>query len=133
MANEQNLIPFNERTESEKRAIATAGGKASGKARRNKKLLRDCIDYLLEREDKTVLDTEGNPMSGAEQLAYNLFVKALGEPDTAKAARAFEVLRDTAGQKPVEKVEMKQTVIDMSGFTTEQLKGMLDDDITECD
>lgn len=133
MANEQNLIPFNERTESEKRAIATAGGKASGKARRNKKLLRDCIDYLLEREDKTVLDTEGNPMSGAEQLAYNLFVKALGEPDTAKAARAFEVLRDTAGQKPVEKVETKQTVIDMSGFTTEQLKGMLDDDITECD
>lgn len=133
MANEENLIPFNERTESEKRAIATAGGKASGKARRNKKMLRDCIDYLLEREDKTVLDTEGNPMSGAEQLAYNLFVKALGEPDTAKAARAFEVLRDTAGQKPVEKVETKQTVIDMSGFTTEQLKGMLDDDITECD
>ena len=133
MANEQNLIPFNERTESEKRAIATAGGKASGKARRNKKLLRDCIDYLLEREDKTVLDTEGNPMSGAEQLAYNLFVKALGEPDTAKAARAFEVLRDTAGQKPVERVETKQTVIDMSSFTTEQLKGMLDNDITECD
>lgn len=133
MANEENLIPFNERTESEKRAIATAGGKASGKARRNKKLLRDCIDYLFEREDKTVLDTEGNPMSGAEQLAYNLFVKALGEPDTAKAARAFEVLRDTAGQKPVEKVETKQTVVDMSSFTTEQLKGMLDDDITECD
>lgn len=133
MANEQNLIPLNERTKSEQRAIATAGGKASGKARRNKKLLRDCIDYLLEREDKMVLDTEGNPMSGAEQLAYNLFVKALGEPDTAKAARAFEVLRDTAGQKPVEKVETKQTVIDMSNFTTEQLKEMLDDDITECD
>lgn len=133
MANEQNLIPLNERTKSEQRAIATAGGKASGKARRNKKLLRDCIDYLLEREDKMVLDAEGNPMSGAEQLAYNLFVKALGEPDTAKAARAFEVLRDTAGQKPVEKVETRQTVIDMSGFTTEQLKEMLDNDITECD
>lgn len=129
MANEENLIPFNERTESEKRAIATAGGKASGKARRNKKMLRDCIDYLLEREDKTVLDTEGNPMSGAEQLAYNLFVKALGEPDTAKAARAFEVLRDTAGQKPVEKVETKQTVIDMSKFSTEEIKAMLDEQI----
>ena len=133
MANEQNLIPLNERTKSEQRAIATAGGKASGKARRSKKLLRDCIDYLFEREDELVLDAEGNPMSGAEQLAYNLFVKALGEPDTAKAARAFEVLRDTAGQKPVEKVETKQTVIDMSNFTTEQLKEMLDNDITECD
>ena len=113
MANEENLIPFNERTESEKRAIATAGGKASGEARRNKKILRDCIDYLLEREDKTVLDTEGNPMSGAEQLAYNLFVKALGEPDTAKAARAFEVLRDTAGQKPVEKVVISEIDTDV--------------------
>jgi hypothetical protein len=131
--NEKNLIPNSERTPSELREMAKNGGIASGKARRNKKLLRDCIDYLLEREDKTVLDTEGNPMSGAEQLAYSLFVKALGEPDTAKAARAFEVLRDTAGQKPVEKVETKQTVIDMSGFTTEQLKEMLDNDITECD
>lgn len=130
MANEQNLIPGGHKLTQEEQS---KGGKASGEARRNKKMLRDCIDYLLEREDKTVLDTEGNPMSGAEQLAYNLFVKALGEPDTAKAARAFEVLRDTAGQKPVEKVETKQTVIDMSGFTTEQLKGMLDDDITECD
>ena len=130
MANEQNLIPGGHKLTQEEQS---KGGKASGEARRNKKMLRDCIDYLLEREDKTVLDTEGHPMSGAEQLAYNLFVKALGEPDTAKAARAFEVLRDTAGQKPVEKVETKQTVIDMSSFTTEQLKGMLDNDITECD
>ena len=113
MANEENLVSLADRTTEEQRAIASAGGKASGKARRNKKLLRDCIDYLFEREDKTVLDTEGNPMSGAEQLAYNLFVKALGEPDTAKAARAFEVLRDTAGQKPVEKVVISEIDTDV--------------------
>lgn len=115
MANEENLIPFNERTESEKRAIATAGGKASGEARRNKKILRDCIDYLFERVDKTAIGDDGQPMSGAEQLAYNLFIKALGETDTGKAAKAFEVLRDTAGQKPVEKVvisEIDSDVID---------------------
>ena len=133
MANSENLVSLADRTTSEKREIATKGGLASGKARRNKKILRDCIDYLLEREDKTMLDNEGNPMSGAEQLAYNLFIKALGETDTAKAAKAFEVLRDTAGQKPVEKVQSTQTVIDMSKFSTEELKGMLDDDITECD
>ena len=129
MANEENLVSLADRTTSEKRAISTAGGKASGKARRNKKLLRDCIDYLFEREDKTVLDTEGNPMSGAEQLAYNLFVKALGEPDTAKAARAFEVLRDTAGQRPVEKVQSTQTVVDMSKFSTEEIKAILNEEV----
>lgn len=131
MANEQNLVSLANRTTSEKREIATKGGLASGEARRNKKMLRDCIDYLFERVDNTILDDEGNAMSGAEQLAYNLFVKALSETDTAKAAKAFEVLRDTAGQKPIEKVETKQTVIDMSKFSTDELKAMLDDDITE--
>ena len=108
MANEQNLIPNSQRTPSELREMATKGGKASGKARRNKKLLRDCIDYLLEKEDKTVLDNEGKPMSGAEQLAYSLFIKALTEKDTGKAAKAFEVLRDTAGQKPAEKIVVSE-------------------------
>ena len=37
MANEQNLIPFNKRTESEKRKITQKGGIASGKARREKR------------------------------------------------------------------------------------------------
>lgn len=124
MANEENLIPFNERTESEKRAIATAGGKASGKARRNKKLLRDCIDYLLERQDETALDADGNPMSGAEQLAYNLFIKALTETDTGKAAKAFEVLRDTAGQKPIDKV----MISDVDANVIAEVERMVNDD-----
>lgn len=111
--NEENLIPNSQRTPSELREMATKGGKASGEARRNKKMLRDCIDYLLEREDKTVLDNEGNPMSGAEQLAYNLFIKALTEKDTGKAAKAFEVLRDTAGQKPIEKVVISEIDTDV--------------------
>lgn len=129
MANDSNLISLGDRTMEEQRAIASAGGKASGQARRNKKMLRDCIDYLLEREDKTALNENGEPMSGAEQLAYNLFTKALGETDTAKAAKAFEVLRDTAGQKPVDKVHSTQTVVDMSKFSTEEIKAMLDNDV----
>jgi hypothetical protein len=107
MAGKDNLIvPTSEQA----RENGRKGGLASGEARRNKKLLRDCIDYLLEREDKTVQHEDGTPMSGAEQLAYNLFVKALAETDTAKAAKAFEVLRDTAGQKPVDKVQMENKV-----------------------
>lgn len=107
MAGKDNLIvPTSEQA----RENGRKGGLASGEARRNKKLLRDCIDYLLEREDKTAQHEDGTPMSGAEQLAYNLFVKALSETDTAKAAKAFEVLRDTAGQKPVDKVQMENKV-----------------------
>lgn len=130
MANEKNLVPFtSEQSHEEAVKNGRKGGIASGEAKRNKKMLRECIDYLLERENPLVLDEEGNAMSGAEQLAYNLFVKALNETDTAKAAKAFEVLRDTAGQKPVDKVQTTQTVVDLSGFSTEELKAMLDDDI----
>ena len=124
MANDENLVSLADRTTSERREIAIKGGKASGEARRNKKMLRDCIDYLLEREDKTVLNEDGIPMSGAEQLAYNLFVKALGEPDTAKAAKVFEVLRDTAGQKPVEKVVVSEIDTDVIN----EVERMINDD-----
>ena len=121
MANEQNLIPQAHVLTVEE---ASKGGKRSGEVRRNKKMLRDCIEYLLEREDKMMLDSEGNPMSGAEQLAYNLFVKALAETDTAKAAKAFEVLRDTAGQKPVEKVVVSEIDIDV----IDEVERMVNDD-----
>lgn len=130
VANEKNLVPFtSEQSHEEAVKNGRKGGIASGEAKRNRKMLRDCIDYLLEREDALVLGADGNPMSGAEQLAYNLFVKALAEPDTAKAAKAFEVLRDTAGQKPVEKVQTTQTVVDLSAFSTEEIKAMLDEEV----
>ena len=46
-SNEKNLIPFNERTESEQREIAQKGGIASGAARRRKRSMREAADYYL--------------------------------------------------------------------------------------
>ena len=112
MANEQNLIPFNERTESEHRAIAIAGGKASGESRRARKTLKEELLLLLSEGD-----TQQN-------VSVALIQKAL-DGDT----KAFEVLRDTIGEKPTEKVEATQTVIDMSKFTTDEIKAMLDDEV----
>lgn len=102
MANEQNLT--HSLTESELRK----GGQNSGKTRREKKLLRECLEILLDKEmfDKKT----GATMTGAEALSAKLFAEAM-----KGNVRAFEVLRDTAGQKPVEKVmvaEVEQSVID---------------------
>lgn len=47
MANDENLIPMNRRTKSEQRKIATAGGKASGAARRKKRDMRKAAEMLL--------------------------------------------------------------------------------------
>lgn len=94
MANEQNLRPCEHKLTQEEQK---KGGKASVEARRKKKDLRRAIEVLLETDIK---GKNGEVKSGAEAIAIAQFQKAL-KGDT----RAFEVLRDTAGQKPVEKVE----------------------------
>ena len=102
-ANPQNLkIPTSE----EARRNGAKGGKASGEARRKKKLLRECLDELLARE----YDTKLGKMTGSEALSVQLMQKALNGD-----IKAFEVLRDTAGEKPVDKVmvaDVDKSVID---------------------
>ena len=112
MANEKNLVSLAERTTSEQREIAKAGGVASGEARRKRKSLREELELLLENGDTQ------------ESVAVALIEKAMKGD-----VKAFEVIRDTIGEKPVDKVETKQTVVDMSKFTTEEIKAMLDDEV----
>lgn len=107
MANEQNLIPFTERSESEVRKLNSKGGINSGEARRRKRDLRLAMEALLEKD---ITDSSGKTVSGAEAIALKQFQKAL-KGDT----RAFEMIRDTAGQKPIDKVqiqEIDQNIID---------------------
>lgn len=102
MANEQNLrVP----TSSEARKNGKKGGLASGEARRNKKILRDCLEMLLEKE---ITDKSGNTMTGAEAMAVKVFQQALKGD-----LKAFEIVRDTAGQKPVEKVVISEIDTDV--------------------
>lgn len=83
------------------------GGKASGKSRNRKKLLREYFEILLE---KKITDKNGVTMTGAEAMATKVFQLALKGD-----LKAFEIVRDTAGQKPIEKVvvsEVDNDVID---------------------
>lgn len=103
----ENLKPFDQLTEEEQREIRSKGGKASVEARRAKADLRKVIQTWLESEATT--DKQGNPMSGAELMAM-VAVKEMSKG----SARHWELLRDTAGFKPVEKVvvaEVDQDVI----------------------
>lgn len=107
---QKDLIPLNQRTIEERKEIAHRAGIASGKSRRNKALLKDCLEILME---KKMIGEEGKKITGAEAQSVSLFLAALQETDTAKKARAFEVLRDTAGQKPVDKIEQTNTNIEI--------------------
>lgn len=98
MANDENLKSLADRTTEEKREIGTKGGKASGEARRRKRDLKLAMQALLEADVKD--KRTGEVMSGAEAIALAQYRKAMKGD-----AKAFELVRDTSGQKPVEKVE----------------------------
>lgn len=104
MANEQNLIPGAHKLSVEE---ASKGGIASGKARAEKRDLRKALELLLEQ---TYTDKKGVTRTGAQAVTEKLFSEVM-----KGNVKAFEVLRDTVGQKPVEKVimaEVEQSVID---------------------
>jgi len=117
MANEQNLIPNSERTPNELREMARNGGLASGEARRKRKTLKE--ELLLMLSDGDI----------QEKISLALINEAINGNNAGSVTKAFEVIRDTIGERPVDKVQATQTVVDMSAFSTEEIKAMLDDEI----
>ena len=100
MANEKNLVPFDERTESEQREIASAGGKASGKARRRKKSLKQKMQLLLslpptdtDRTELTIMGVAPDDMDNEMVLVKALFIAA-----AAGDTRAFDRIQDVLGR-----------------------------------
>ncbi len=101
MANEENLIPLNRRSKSEQREIQRKGGIANGEARREKKLLRDA---LIEALALTYQGKNGVSMTGTEAMAAKAVDGALRGD-----WKAWELVRDTTGQKPTDKSETSIT------------------------
>lgn len=129
----ENLIPQSERTKSEQRKIARKGGIASGKARREKKLMRETLDVLLSMPIKngklanvddirSFAAIKGKNISVQEAIMIAQVQKAM-KGDT----KAAEYVRDTIGQKPVDNVIMGGEVNNpFAGLSTDDLKKMID-------
>lgn len=98
--NPQNLIPQSKKSPEERSKIAKMGGIASGEAKRRKKTFREAMEAILETE---VLDENGNKIDLLTAISAKQIEKA-NKGDT----KAFEVIRDTIGQKPVERVEITE-------------------------
>jgi len=104
--NEQNLVKGDvaHKLTAEEQSM---GGKRSAEVRREKRDLRKALEILMEQD---ITDKKGNTKTGTEAMALAVFQKAL-KGDT----KAWEIVRDTIGQKPIEKVqvaEVDQATID---------------------
>lgn len=110
MANEQNLIPGGYKLSVEEQS---KGGKASGEARRQRKAFKEVFGELLDRpmteQQIEALDTDGSITEFARRqgvtpndvMAIVMMLKAM-KGDT----KAFEIVRDTIGEKPADKQEL---------------------------
>lgn len=92
---------FDSRTTEEQREIARQGGIASGKARREKADLKRQLQVFLESDD--FLDKHGNKMTGAE-LMVKVAVKEMSKGNP----KFWELIRDTAGFKPIDKIQVSE-------------------------
>ena len=116
MANDDNLKGhgFHERTASEQREIASKGGIASGKSRREQAAFRDFFNSVLDEDGGKY---NGETISKKKLIAIKALKYLLDENELSahEFARMFEIVRDTIGEKPIDKVqfsEVDQSVID---------------------
>ena len=91
--NNNNLVPLQSLPEKKRKEIARKGGKASGKARREKLNFQRAAQTLLEAEFYS--KDEGRVLTGYEAVTLKMFMQAL-----EGNRQAAEFLRDTAGESP---------------------------------
>ena len=112
--NEQNLRPGEYKLTLEEQK---KGGKASAEARRAKRDLRKALEMLLEKD---FTDKSGKTLTGTEAITAKLFEQAM-----KGNVKAFETIRATVGQDPVQKVQVAE--VDPA-VIAEVEKAVLDDE-----
>lgn len=114
MANEQNLINLKDRTQRERKEIARMGAIASNKVQAERKSLKEELLLLLSSDDMQ------------KKISLALLQKAQ-TGDT----KAFEVIRDTIGEKQKEVVEISKTTDETIKEVEDYLGSKKEDDVNE--
>ena len=125
MANNENLIPFDKRTESEQREIRSAGGRASGKSRRRTAKLRETMNRLLTMkvevgELSDVLISDGGESTYEEVIGMAMIQEAMNGN-----VKAYNAIMATVGQtdKSEEDLEEQRSRTDRAKRARDQEVG----------
>lgn len=105
-----NLMQNRETTPQERRENARKAGKASGKARRKRKQLKELFISMLSTQlPQDELKEKINNMGlSDEEKNYNTLLGMTTLNEALKGnMRAVELIRDTIGEKPKDKLEIK--------------------------
>lgn len=98
MANSENLIPFDKRTESEQREIRSAGGRASGRARRRTARLRETMNRLLTMKVDAGALSDVLISDGGESTYEEVVTMAMIQEAMNGNVKAYNAIMATVGQ-----------------------------------
>ncbi len=112
---QKDLIPMSQRSKEEVKRIAAKGGRQSGITRRKKrdtreaaKLVLSLIPNLTPEQVENVILPSG--VGAKERLDTALIsLLAIAQKAMKGDVQAFEMLRNTAGEKPSDKVDVTST------------------------
>ena len=105
MPNEQNLIPMDQRSQSEARELGREGGRASGESRRRKKSLREAAELYLSLPvaNKTAWNKLARDGVAPEDVDNQMAIIAGLTIKAVKGdAKAAKLLFDLLGEQPKE-------------------------------
>ena len=98
MANSENLIPFDKRTESEQREIRSAGGRASGRARRRTAKLRETMNRLLTMKVDAGALSDVLIADGGDSTYEEVITMAMIQEAAMGNVKAYNAIMATVGQ-----------------------------------
>jgi len=105
-----DLISLGDRTIEEQQRIAQMGGIASGAVRRKKAAMKDYVQFILGMKrkvsEKTLEQLKEMGVTEDEVTGQTLALMKIMDKAIAGDIKAMEFLRDTAGEKPTDKVDM---------------------------
>lgn len=96
--NEQNLIPNEQRTPSERRANATKAGIASGKARREKKAMRELLEDALAK----VIKSKSGEEATKKEVASIRIADGMANGDPKMLEIGLKILGDFTQKQEIE-------------------------------
>ena len=108
----QNLRKYSELTTEEIKTMSSNGGKKGAETKRKRKALREELLALLSAK---VVNDDGKKETMQKKISVALINKAI-----AGDTKAFEVIRDTIGEKPTDKIEQVNQTPSIVVATQEQ-------------
>lgn len=114
--NDENLKPFTTRTKEQAREAGRKGGIASGKARKQKKQMREAFETILAMSMKAgeltdISDLESfNQIKGTNISVQDAITAVIVNKALKGDIKSAEFVRDSIGQKPDDRMKIDMNV-----------------------